>query len=75
MPQCFIRLCLFVALAFSASLTSAKTLQVGITEVPPFVMQTERGEWEGIGQKPQPVRPDQSADQEIAKNRADPALQ
>ncbi|MGB7387604.1 transporter substrate-binding domain-containing protein [Pseudomonas neustonica] len=48
MPQCFIRLCLFVVLAFSASLTSAKTLQVGITEVPPFVMQTERGEWEGI---------------------------
>ena len=48
MPQCFIRLFLFVVLAFSASLTSAKTLQVGITGVPPFVMQTERGEWEGI---------------------------
>ncbi|MBW0147992.1 transporter substrate-binding domain-containing protein [Marinobacter arenosus] len=42
--------CVFLlALATAGQLHAAETpLKVGITEVPPFVMQTEDGRWEGI---------------------------
>ncbi|HEC52044.1 hypothetical protein LCGC14_0259840 [marine sediment metagenome] len=43
-----LQLCVFLLLGCGVSLSQAKTLQVGITEVPPFVIQAEQGEWEGI---------------------------
>jgi polar amino acid transport system substrate-binding protein len=48
MPLRLIQLCLLLLLSAGASFGQAKTLQVGITEVPPFVIKTEQGEWEGI---------------------------
>ncbi len=49
MPSRKCLLCLAFLLSFCPWLQAQESaLKVGITEVPPFVMQTEQGEWEGI---------------------------
>ncbi|MEH6563752.1 MAG: transporter substrate-binding domain-containing protein [Halopseudomonas sp.] len=48
MPLKALHLCLFLLLSCSVSVIHAKPLQVGITTVPPFAMQNEQGEWQGI---------------------------
>lgn len=49
MPQRILRFILLLTLATVSQVHAQSTpLKIGITEVPPFVMQTEDGRWEGI---------------------------
>lgn len=49
MPQRILRFILLLTLATVTQVHAQSTpLKIGITEVPPFVMQTEDGRWEGI---------------------------